>query len=159
MMGFFGFLQRPDLGQGLERFAATPNALLLDVRTQEEYADGHIPESRNLPLQTLGRTELLPPARETPLFVYCLSGVRSRQAAGLLRRMGYTDVTDLGGICNLHRRRHHRQRGADASDAGELLAALPGGHAGAPRSHSHPPGREDRGRAESRYRRDLYRIL
>ena len=66
-MGFFGFLQRPDLGQGLERFAATPNALLLDVRTQEEYADGHIPESRNLPLQTLGRTELLPPARETPL--------------------------------------------------------------------------------------------
>ena len=62
MMGFFGFLQRPDLGQGLERFAATPNALLLDVRTQEEYADGHIPESRNLPLQTLGRTELLPPA-------------------------------------------------------------------------------------------------
>ena len=59
-MGFFGFLQRPDLGQGLERFAATPNALLLDVRTQEEYADGHIPESRNLPLQTLGRTELLP---------------------------------------------------------------------------------------------------
>ena len=33
MMGFFGFLQRPDLGQGLERFAATPNALLLDVRT------------------------------------------------------------------------------------------------------------------------------
>ncbi len=67
-MGFFGFLQRPDLGQGLERFAATPNALLLDVRTQEEYADGHIPESRNLPLQTLGRTELLPPARETPLF-------------------------------------------------------------------------------------------
>ena len=88
-MGFFGFLQRPDLGQGLERFAATPNALLLDVRTQEEYADGHIPESRNLP-----------PARETPLFVYCLSGVRSRQAAGLLRRMGYTDVTDLGGICN-----------------------------------------------------------
>ena len=91
---------RRSSGQGLERFAATPNALLLDVRTQEEYADGHIPESRNLPLQTLGRTELLPPARETPLFVYCLSGVRSRQAAGLLRRMGYTDVTDLGGICN-----------------------------------------------------------
>ena len=54
MMGFFGFLQRPDLGQGLERFAATPNALLLDVRTQEEYADGHIPESRNLPLQRAG---------------------------------------------------------------------------------------------------------
>lgn len=47
-----------------------------------------------------GGQSFCPPARETPLFVYCLSGVRSRQAAGLLRRMGYTDVTDLGGICN-----------------------------------------------------------
>ena len=99
------FLKEPPDGPApgagsLAAAAARTNALLLDVRTQEEYADGHIPESRNLPLQTLGRTELLPPARETPLFVYCLSGVRSRQAAGLLRRMGYTDVTDLGGICN-----------------------------------------------------------
>ena len=88
MMGFFGFLQRPDLGQGLERFAATPTPAAGRRAHEEEYADGHIPESRNLPLQTLGRTELLPPARETPLFVYCLSGVRSRQAAGLLRRSG-----------------------------------------------------------------------
>ena len=94
------FLKEPPDGPAPGAGSPTPNALLLDVRTQEEYADGHIPESRNLPLQTLGRTELLPPARETPLFVYCLSGVRSRQAAGLLRRMGYTDVTDLGGICN-----------------------------------------------------------
>ena len=101
-MGLFDFMKRPDMGQELERFARTPDALLLDVRTQEEYADGHIPESRNLPLQTLGRTELLPPARETPLFVYCLSGARSRQAAMLLRRVGYAHVTDLGGICNYH---------------------------------------------------------
>ena len=112
MMGFFGFLQRPDLGQGLERFAATPNALLLDVRTQEEYADGHIPESRNLPLQTLGRTELLPPARETPLFVYCLSGVRSRQAAGLLRRR--QPVSRLPGQLRhqgiRYDHRHHRRQ-------------------------------------------------
>ncbi|WP_456362459.1 rhodanese-like domain-containing protein [Dysosmobacter welbionis] len=80
MMGFFGFLQRPDLGQGLERFAATPNALLLDVRTQEEYADGHIPESRNLPLQTLGRTELLPPPGRRP------SSSTVSAASGAVRR-------------------------------------------------------------------------
>lgn len=87
-------------GTGAGAVCRHADALLLDVRTRRICGNGHIPESRNLPLQTLGRTELLPPARETPLFVYCLSGVRSRQAAGLLRRMGYTDVTDLGGICN-----------------------------------------------------------
>lgn len=79
-MGFFGFLQRPDLGQGLERFAATPNALLLDVRTQEEYADGHIPESRNLPLQTLGGQSFCPPPGRRP------SSSTVSAASGAVRR-------------------------------------------------------------------------
>ncbi len=57
------------------------NALLLDVRTQEEYADGHIPESRNLPLQTLRRTELLPPRPgDAPLRLL------SSAASGAVRR-------------------------------------------------------------------------
>ena len=125
-MGFFGFLQRPDLGQGLERFAATPNALLLDVRTQEEYADGHIPESRNLPLQTLGRTELLPPARETPLFVYCLSGVRSRQAAGLLRRG--SRHREPGRPAALLKRVYHTPTGISVTKAQKCPAlAIPSG--------------------------------
>ena len=98
-MGLFDFMKRPDMGQELERFARTPGALLLDVRTEEEYAGGHIPGSRNVPLGTLGRAEL-PEDPETPLFVYCLSGARSRQAASVLRRAGYAPVTDLGGICN-----------------------------------------------------------
>ena len=98
-MGLFDFMKRPDMGQELERFAQTPDALLLDVRTEEEYAGGHIPGSRNVPLGTLGRAEL-PADPETPLFVYCLSGARSRQAASVLRRAGYAHVTDLGGICN-----------------------------------------------------------
>ena len=98
-MGLFDFMKRPDMGQELERFARTPGALLLDVRTEEEYAGGHIPGSRNVPLGTLGRAEL-PADPETPLFVYCLSGARSRQAASVLWRAGYAHVTDLGGICN-----------------------------------------------------------
>ena len=98
-MGLFDFMKRPDMGQELERFAQTPDALLLDVRTEEEYAGGHIPGSRNVPLGTLGRAEL-PADPETPLFVYCLSGARSRQAASVLRRAGYAHVTDLGGIWN-----------------------------------------------------------
>ena len=98
-MGLFDFMKRPDMGQELERFAQTPDALLLDVRTEEEYAGGHIPDSRNVPLGTLHQAEL-PADPETPLFVYCLSGARSRQAASVLRRAGYAHVTDLGGICN-----------------------------------------------------------
>ena len=74
-MGFFDFLKRPDMGQELERFAQTPGALLLDVRTEEEYAGGHIPGSRNVPLGTLHQAE---------------------------RQAGYAHVTDLGGICNYH---------------------------------------------------------
>ena len=100
-MGLFDFLKRPDMGQELERFARTPGALLLDVRTEEEYAGGHIPESRNVPLDDLRRAEL-PADPAAPLFVYCLSGARSRQAALLLRQAGYSEVTDLGGIRNYH---------------------------------------------------------
>ena len=85
----------------LERFRDTPGAVLLDVRTPEEYAAGHIPGSRNVPLDELHRSEL-PEDPETPLFVCCLSGARSRQAALLLRQAGYGDVTDLGGIQNYH---------------------------------------------------------
>ena len=57
-MGFFDFLKRPDMGQELERFAQTPGALLLDVRTGEGDAGGHSPGSRNVPLGTLHQAEL-----------------------------------------------------------------------------------------------------
>ena len=87
-MGLFDFMKRPDMGQELERFAQTPDALLLDVRTEEEYAGGHIPDSRNVPLHTLARVPSLPRTLETPLFVYCLSGARSRQAAAFLPLVG-----------------------------------------------------------------------
>ena len=101
-MGLFDFMKRPDMGQELERFAQTPDALLLDVRTEEEYAGGHIPDSRNVPLHTLARVPSLPGTLETPLFVYCLSGARSRPAAAIRRRLGCSHVTALGGMCIYH---------------------------------------------------------
>ena len=97
-MGFFSFLRGPDIHAGLAQFEATPGAVLLDVRTPQEYAQGHIPGSRNLPLQELDGIGQAVPDRATPLFVYCLSGARSRQAAAMLGRMGYTGVTNIGGI-------------------------------------------------------------
>ena len=103
-MGFFDWLKRPDIDAGAAQFARTPGAVLLDVRTPEEYAGGHIPGSRNLPLDRLDGVGKAVPDRDTPIFVCCLSGARSRRAAVLLGRMGYAAVTDIGGIGGYHGR-------------------------------------------------------
>ena len=96
-MGFFSFLRGPDIHAGLAQFEAVPGAVLLDVRTPEEYAQGHIPGSRNLPLDALDGVGQVVPEQETPLFVYCLSGARSRSAVSALQRMGYS-AENIGGI-------------------------------------------------------------
>ena len=97
-MGFFDFLKGPDINEGMERCVATPDAVLLDVRTGAEYQEGHLPGSRNIPVDALPSVDGLPAALGTPLFVYCLSGARSSHAAAVLRRMGYCNVTNIGGI-------------------------------------------------------------
>ena len=45
-MGFFDFLKQPDINRGVQAFKATKGAVLLDVRTPQEFREGHIPESR-----------------------------------------------------------------------------------------------------------------
>lgn len=94
-MGLFDVLfRRPDLEEGLERWRAVPGAALLDVRTPEEYRDGHVPGAVNLPLDRLAEGEL-PQGR--PIFAYCLSGARSARACAWLKRRGY-EAVNLGGI-------------------------------------------------------------
>lgn len=97
-MGLFNFLKAPDMDQGLKEYREIPGAVLLDVRTPEEYREGHIPESKNVPLQAIEKVASVAHNKDTSLFVYCHSGARSRQAAGALRQMGYSDVRNLGGI-------------------------------------------------------------
>ena len=97
-MGFFDRFKSPDINEGLERFRAVDGAVLLDVREPDEYADGHVPGSVNLPLSALDTAEITVPRRETPLFVYCLSGARSAQAITRLRQLGYTRAENIGGI-------------------------------------------------------------
>lgn len=96
-MGLFDFFSRPSLQEGLDRCKADPKGILVDVRTPEEYEEGHIPGSRNLPLDELIRARNMPD-RNASLYVYCHSGARSRQAAALLKRMGYPNVTNIGGL-------------------------------------------------------------
>ena len=97
-MGFLDFLKGPDVDRGVREFRETPGAVLLDVRTPQEYQAGHIPGSVNVPLQSLGREGAVPAGKDAPLFVCCHSGARSAQAVRLLARMGYTNLRNIGGI-------------------------------------------------------------
>ena len=97
-MGIFDFFRGPDINQGVKIFHDTKGAVLLDVREIDEYAAGHIPGSKNLPLSQLAQIRKIVPDTSTPLFVYCLSGGRSSQATTALVRMGYTVVNNIGGI-------------------------------------------------------------
>jgi len=97
-MGFFDFFKQPDVNQGVKEYQRTSGAVLLDVRTPGEYRNGHIPGSKNVSLQTIDRVDSVAQNKDTALYVYCQSGARSRQAAGLLKQMGYTNVNNIGGI-------------------------------------------------------------
>ena len=97
-MGLFGIFRHNDINAGVDKYAATRGAVLIDVRTPSEFAEGHIEGSKNIPLQSIHTAERTVADKSSPLFVYCLSGARSRSAVQALRNLGYSDVTDLGGI-------------------------------------------------------------
>jgi phage shock protein E len=75
-------------------------ALLLDVRSPEEFAAGHIAGAMNLPVQQLEQRRDDLGSRERPVVVYCRSGARSAQATSLLRGAGFAQVHDLGAMHN-----------------------------------------------------------
>ena len=89
-MSFFNFPEGPDINQGVKEYINTDGAVLLDVRTPDEYRQGHIPGSKNVPLQSISKVAGMIDNKSTPIFVHCLSGARSRQAAAILKQMGYT---------------------------------------------------------------------
>ena len=97
-MGIFDFFKQPDINQGVQEYKNAAGAVLLDVRTPQEYREGHIPGSQNVPLQQLDKVEEVNENKDTVLYVYCRSGARSRQAVSLLKHMGYTNVHNIGGI-------------------------------------------------------------
>ena len=97
-MGFFDFLKQPDINKGVMEYRNTDGAVLLDVRTPQEYREGHIPGSKNVPLQTIDKVDSVVENKDTALYVYCHSGARSRQAVSYLQHMGYTNVNNIGGI-------------------------------------------------------------
>ena len=73
--------------------------VILDVRTDSEYAEGHIPGAVLLPdYEVEERAEEMLPDKDQLILVYCRSGNRSKTASTILAEMGYTNVKEFGGI-------------------------------------------------------------
>lgn len=73
--------------------------VILDVRTEEEFAEGHIPGAVCIPVENIGDE---PPAqlpdKDRLILIYCRSGRRSKIASEQLAALGYTNILEFGGI-------------------------------------------------------------
>ena len=78
----------------------TQEVIILDVREQDEYNSGHIPDAVLLPVGTINEdtaTEVIP-EKDSIVLVYCRSGNRSKTASSTLAELGYTNIYEFGGI-------------------------------------------------------------
>ena len=112
----FGLFQ--NINEGVEEYREASNAVLMDVREVDEYQDGFIPGAVNVPLSELesmgsaGGTQAPASAnsgsavtfgkipKDAEVFVYCLRGSRAGAAADILKKLGYKNVKNIGGIAS-----------------------------------------------------------
>ena len=74
-------------------------SVLVDVRRQDEYDEGHIPGAILIPNESIGEDEIEKlPDKDQLILVYCRSGRRSKEASQTLADLGYTNVNEFGGI-------------------------------------------------------------
>lgn len=93
-----GFYQKIGAEQALVMIEKE-NVTLLDVRTQEEFDEGHIETAILFPNdEIMEKAESALPNKDAAILVYCRSGNRSAQASKALVELGYTNVYDLGGL-------------------------------------------------------------
>lgn len=80
----------------IEEAKRDEKALLVDVRTEEEFSQGHVPGALNVPLDTVSGYSFDP---SKMLYLYCHSGARSAAACDILNRRGFSTI-NVGGIIN-----------------------------------------------------------
>lgn len=71
-------------------------AIVLDVRTKQEYISGHIPNSINIPVNDISTNIGKLPAKDVTIITCCATGIRSGKAASILKTTGYTSVYNGG---------------------------------------------------------------
>ncbi len=85
--------------QGKKMIDQIDNIILLDVRTQQEYIEKHIPSAKLLPIDDfMVQVQSLYPNKDSIYILYCRSGVRSEYARRIMKHLGYHHVYDMGGI-------------------------------------------------------------
>lgn len=90
---------RIDPLEAKRRLVKDKGIILLDVRTEEEHLENHIPGSTLIPLKVLRQEAANTlPDKQATIFFYCKTGNRSRAAVRMLLKQGYTNVYDMGGI-------------------------------------------------------------
>lgn len=93
-------VKTPSTGSAEAHALVADGANLIDVRTPEEFAAGHLEGAVNIPVDQLGsRLKEVGPGT-TPVVVYCRSGARSARAVRTLRAAGFEAVHDLGAMSN-----------------------------------------------------------
>lgn len=91
--------QHVSMSEAIDLMNRESSYVILDVRTYDEYQQGHIPGAIVVPNETIGTSEIPElPDKQQMILVYCRSGNRSRQAAAKLVKLGYSNVIEFGGI-------------------------------------------------------------
>lgn len=83
----------------LSKILKDDNYIIVDVRTKEEYNEGHIVEAINIPYDVIEKSSMLD--KDKTIIIYCRSGNRSKIAYDKLKSLGY-DVLDLGAYENIN---------------------------------------------------------
>lgn len=95
-------------------------AKVIDVRTEAEYRERHLPGAINIPLNQLSsQISRYVPDKDQPVLLHCLSGGRSGIGTGILKRMGYRQCYNLG---SLERARNLLEAAARDPEAGKTNA-------------------------------------
>src|ERR1035437_8548231 len=94
---FLIFKQRTVVGRETAREWLKKGATVIDVRSEAEFQEKHLPGTTNFPLNRLGdEIARVAPKKGQPLLLHCLSGSRSAAGEALLKKMGYQNVFNLG---------------------------------------------------------------
>ena len=97
-MRLFSFFNSKGMNDYVQETRSVEGAVIIDVRSPAEFAQGHVKGAVNIPSPVIKKTRQLIPDKQTPLYLHCLSGARSAGAARALKALGYVNVTNMGGI-------------------------------------------------------------
>jgi rhodanese-related sulfurtransferase len=94
----FGRTKKININDGYAAYQKHPGAYLIDVREDEEFAEGHLPGAVNVPLSRLEQIRQKVEEKDSLVYLYCRSGIRAEKAKRQMNAWGYNNVVSIGGI-------------------------------------------------------------